>query len=316
MSKEKNKKGRTAFIVIIIVLAAILLGAVGMLIVKKGADAQNSAEPAAPEETVYAVNTTSAVQGPITDYFEINGEVEAVSSVDTYADTAGILARLNVGLGDYVQAGQIIAQIDPSRPGLNYALSPVKARVSGTITSLPLDRGDAVNTQVPVATIGDLNQLQVVTAIPERYISRIYQGMEAEISLEAWPGQVIPTQVSQVDPVVDPTSRSMEIKLNIPAGYDKAKAGMYAEVRLTTDRKEEVVKIPADTVLRRLGETFVYVISGDTAEKRIVVPGITLEGVVEIVDGLSAGEKVAYQGQTLLEDGVKVRVVRDVQVID
>ena len=316
---NKTKKGRTGFLVIIIVLVVILVAVVGMGVMKKmgGSEEGKPGGPEVPsEEIVYAVNTTSAVEGPISDYFQINGEVEATSSVDTYSDAAGILARLYVGLGDYVRKDQIIAEIDPSRPGLNYSLSPVKARVSGTITSLPLDQGDAVSQQIPVATIGDLSRLQVVSAIPERFISRIYVGMPAEVTLEAWPGHVITMQVTQVDPVVDPASRTMEIIMEFPTGQVKAKAGMYADIRLTTDEKEQVVKIPADTVLRRLGETFVFVINEDKAEKRIVVPGITLDGVVEIVEGLAAGEKVAYQGQTLLEDGVAVRVIRDVRVIE
>ncbi len=317
MSK-KEKNGRSGFVIIIIVLAVIVVAAAGMFAMKTfSPKAIAAAEEANKiEEVVYAVNTTSAVSGPISNYFQINGEVETVSSVDTYADAAGILARLYVGLGDYVQAGQVIAEVDPSRPGLTYALSPVKARVSGTITALPLDKGDVISPQVPIATIGDLSRLQVVTAIPERFISRIYAGMPAEVSMEAWPGRTIPMVVTQIDPVVDPASRTMEIKLAIPRGYEQAKAGMYADIRLTTDQKEQVVKIPADTVLRRLGETFVYVIDGDRAEKRTVTPGITLGDIVEIVEGLDAEEKVAYQGQTLLEDGVKVRVVRDVKVID
>ncbi len=319
VKEKKKKKGRTGFIIIIVILVIVLLGIVGFGIMKKKGEAGSLGGPAgdgAPEEIIFAVNTTEAVLGPIADYFRINGDVVSASSVDTYGDAQGILARLYVGLGDYVRAGQIIAEVDPSRPGLNYALSPVKARVSGTITALPLDRGDAVSPQVPVATIGDLNRLQVVTAIPERFISRISTGMAAEVSLEAWPGYVIPLEISEINPVVDSASRTLEIKMDIPPGQDKAKAGMYAEIRLTTDEKDLVVKVPADTVLRRLGEIFVYVVEGDLAEKRIVVPGITLGGVVEIVDGLEAGEKVVYQGQTLLEDGVMVRVVREVQVVN
>jgi RND family efflux transporter MFP subunit len=140
--------------------------------------------------------------------------------------------------------------------------------------------------------------------------------MEAEVYLEAWPGHVIPLVVSEIDPVVDPSSRTLEIRMDVPRRETKAKAGMYAEIRLTTDEKDLVVKVPSDTVLRRLGETFVYVVDGDFARKRLVVPGITLGGAVEIVDGLAADESVVYQGQTLLEDGVKVRVVRSVQPID
>ncbi len=320
--KSRKKKGNRGFLIVIIILVIILLAAAALgvktIIGKKNGAASGAlfgapAETAAEQEVVFAVNTTESVFGPIADYFETNGEVITASSVDIYADTQGILARLYVGLGDFVRKGQIIAEVDPSRPGLNYTLSPVKARVSGTITSIPLNIGDAVSPAVPVATIGDLNKLQVVCAIPERFISRIRLGMNAEIELEAWPGQSIPLKVNEVNPVVDASSRTLEIKMDIPAGEGKAKAGMYAKVRLTTDEKDRVVKIPADTVLRRLGETFVFVVNGERAEKRLVVPGIVLGDIVEIVSGLEAGEKVVYQGQTLLEDGVKVRVVREVQ---
>lgn len=321
MKKEKKKRGRLPFLIVIIVLAVVLLAVIAGMVLRQGESGPAGAgpgmpDPTAEEEVVYAVNTTTAVEGPISDYFQINGEVVTASSVDIYADAQGILARLYVGLGDFVREGQVIAEVDPSRPGLNYALSPVKARVSGTVTALPLDRGDTVGPQLPVATIGDLRRLQVITSIPERFISRLYVGMDAEVTLEAWPGHRIPLTVSEIDPVVDPSSRSLEIRMDIPPAEDKAKAGMYADIRLTTDQKDAVVKIPADSVLRRLGEIFVYVVNGDTAEKRIVVPGITLGGIVEIVEGLEAGEKIAYQGQTLLEDGVKVRVVRDVKVVE
>ena len=79
---------------------------------------------------------------------------------------------------------------------------------------------------------------------------------------------------------------------------------MYAEILLTTDKKDSVVKIPADTIIRRMGETFVYVVENDRAVKKIIRAGITLEGVVEVLSGLNSGEKIVYQGQTLLEDGV------------
>lgn len=320
--KTERKKGRRGFIIVVIVLVLVLLAAAALFALKqsgaldKVADAGADTAATEAEEVQFAVNTTTAVSGPIADYFEISGEVTSASSVDTYADAQGILARLHVDLGDDVRAGQIIAEVDPSRPGLNYEFSPVKARVSGTITVLPLDQGDAVNPSVPVATIGDLSRLQVVTAIPERFISRISTGMKAEIALEAWPGHTIPLTVTHVDPVVDAASRTLEIKMDIPPGQAKAKAGMYADIRLTTDEKERVIKVPADTVLRRLGETFVYVIADGHAHKRLVVPGIILDGAVEIINGLDEGEKVVWQGQTLLEDGVAVRVVRDIQVID
>jgi len=335
---NEKKKRRKGFFVIILALVIILVAVVGLGVMKKiggpGVNGNTSgrsgfSRPGAKfgpgggsgsineaEEIVFAVNTTKAVLGPIADYFEINGEVVTASSVDTYAETQGILARLYVNLGDYIRKGQVIAEIDPSRPGLNYALSPVKARVSGTITALPLNQGDTVSPQLPVATIGDLNRLQVITAIPERFISRIRLDMPAEVYLEAWPGHVIPLKVDEINPVVNAESRTLGIKLDVPRGQDRIKPGMYAEIRLTTDEKDNVIKIPADSVLRRLGEVFVYIVVDDKAVKSIVIPGITLGGVVEIIQGINEGDKVVYQGQTLLEDGVKVRIIREVQVVN
>ena len=144
LSKKKEKKTRAVFIVIIVVLVIALVAAAGMGMIRtSGAEGGGRTGPAGEveEEVVFAVNTTSAVLGPIADYFDINGEVVTASSVDTYADASGILARLYVGLGDYVRRNQVIAEVDPTQPGLKYTLSPVKARVSGTITSLPLDQG-------------------------------------------------------------------------------------------------------------------------------------------------------------------------------
>jgi len=318
-----ERRGRKTLITIIITLVALLVLAVvfGFLkltgkLERNGESTQRKEKGEVSEETRFAVNTTEAVLGPIADYLQFSGELVTASSVDIYADIQGILAQLMVSLGEDVRSDQVIAKIDPSRPGLSYALSPVKARVSGTITALPLNRGDTVNFQTSVATIGDLRRLQVVAAIPERFISRIRLGMQAEVQLEAWPGYTIPLIVSEISPVVDAASRTMEIKMDIPPGETRAKAGMYAEIRLTTDEKDLVVKVPSDTVLRRLGEIFVYVVQGDKAIKRNVVPGITLGDVVEIIEGLEAGEKVVYQGQTLLEDGVNVNIVRSVQAID
>ena len=104
---------------------------------------------------------TEAVSGQITDLLEVNGDVIPDSSVDLYADNSGKLSRLYVELGDYVRKGQIIAEVDPSKPGMSYTANPVKAAISGTVTSLPMDIGATVSTQVPLATVGQLQHLQV-----------------------------------------------------------------------------------------------------------------------------------------------------------
>ena len=267
-------------------------------------------------ETTFAVTVTDAVSGQIKNILEVNGDVIPDSSVDLYADNSGKLARLTVELGDYVRKDQVIAEVDPSKPGMSYTANPVRAEISGTITSLPFDIGDTVSTQVPVATVGRLQQLQVRTFIPERFISRISLGMKANLSFEAYPGEEFMAEVTELSPVVDELSRTMEIKMNLKDDKKKIKAGMYAKISLITEVKENIVRIPSDCIIERFGEQFVFVMDGeDRVVRRVIKQGIRISGVSEIISGLTSGETIVFQGQTLLDDGAPVKVVRSVQAL-
>ena len=105
-----------------------------------------------------------------------------------FPDTKGILKSLYVSVGDFVRVNQLIAEIDPSKPGTNFALSPVRARIDGTITSLKFSRGDTVNLQSKIATIDDLKSLQIISHVPEKFISRVHKGMDAEVEILSMPG--------------------------------------------------------------------------------------------------------------------------------
>jgi multidrug efflux pump subunit AcrA (membrane-fusion protein) len=109
------------------------------------------------------------------------------------------------------------------------------------------------------------------------------------------------------------------VKIGLSDGTELLKAGMFGEVKLVTMEKDGVVKIPSDCVVNRFGEEFVFLVerSGDGAEgiaRRVkVTRGIEIDQKLEITSGLEPGDEVVYRGQTLLEDGSKVRVVETVQ---
>ncbi|OQX29462.1 MAG: hypothetical protein B0D92_03505 [Spirochaeta sp. LUC14_002_19_P3] len=279
-----------------------------------GASAQASGggkSKSGENETVFSIITAKAQTGSIYSYLILPGNVETVSSVEVFSDTEGILARVHAELGQYVRANQLLAEIDPSKPGTKYAMSPVRAKVAGTITAFNFNQGSKITPQVPIASIGNLDALRVVTAVPEAYSAHIKRGMAAEMEFEAWPNASIPMKIDFVSPVVDAVSRSLTIKFNVPDGYEFMKPGMYADIKLTTQKKDAVVKIPLDSLVRRMNEIFVYVVEDDTAVKRPVKPGIIQDIQVEIAEGLSTGETIVYQGQNLLEDGSKVRIIKN-----
>jgi RND family efflux transporter MFP subunit len=192
----------------------------------------------------------------------------------------------------------------------------VKAPIAGTIVALPAQVGMTVSQAVPIARISANNALEIRLYIAERFISEMALNLPCEISLDAYPGEVFQGRVSELSPVVDPASRTMEVLVQVDDPGARLKAGMFAKVRVITQRKENIVKIPAAALIQRFGDTYVFTVEPDVedpavflARRRSVVPGILIDGVLEVQQGLSPNEEVVIRGQTLLEDGVRVNVV-------
>jgi multidrug efflux pump subunit AcrA (membrane-fusion protein) len=278
-----------------------------------------TAGPGAPvmAAQVYAVNTTVAANGQIQDYLALAGDIIASSTVDTYSDAAGKISRLYVSVGSRVQRGDPVAAVDPSRPGMDYIASVVRAPVAGIIIALPAQLGMTVSQAVPLARISGGAGLEIRLHVAERFISKISMNQICEITLDAYPGEIFRGSVSEISPTVDTASRTMEIRVAVENHGSRLKAGMFAKVRIITEMKEDIVKIPASATVNRFGEQYVFIVDyGDpqlpVARKRIVVPGITVDGVMEVRQGLAPDEELVVRGQTLLEDGSRVNIVERV----
>jgi multidrug efflux pump subunit AcrA (membrane-fusion protein) len=270
--------------------------------------------PSSQEAVIFAVNTTTAVQGQIQDYIALSGDIIAGSTVDTYSEAAGKITRVYVSVGQWVNRGAPIAAVDPSRPGMTYRVSVATAPISGTVVTLPAQVGMTISQSVPLARISGGGALEIRLYVAERFISKMAMNLPCEITLDAWPGEVFQGSISEVAPTVDPASRTMEIRVNVNNAGSRLKAGMFAKVRVITERKENIVKIPASAMLDRFGEQYVFAVdragtAGAVARKRVIVPGILIDGALEVQQGLSPNEEVIVRGQTLLEDGSRVNVI-------
>lgn len=266
------------------------------------------------EAASYNVRTAVVIKQELSSYLDLSGDVEASVSVDVYPDTAGILSSINVELGSYVRKNQVIALIDLAKPGMNYAANPVKAPISGTITALNVDQGTTVSPQVPLVKIGQLDSLIVTTQVPERFIYMINPDQRALITTTALPGKRFNAQVSSISPVVNPVSRTLGIKL-IFSGDSAVKAGMFVGIRLITSTEKNALVIPEKALIRRDSENFVFRVNGDIAEKVVVTLGLESEGSIEILEGLSEGDRVITEGVSLLSNGSKIRVLDELSLI-
>jgi membrane fusion protein, multidrug efflux system len=268
------------------------------------------------ETPFFAVSVTESVRGDLNNYIELNGDVETQTGVDVYADTIGKLSRLYVHVGEKVQKDAIIAEVDPSRPGSTFVASPVRSPIAGTITAIPSQIGATIMTGVPIAKMAATDLIQVRTNVAERFVASMRVGLDGILSFDAYPGIIFKAIVTEVSPVLDPSSRSLEVKLRLQSSDIRIKPGMFARVKIVTDSKQGIVKIPSDAVVRRFEDNYVFVVkekkesvTGFVAERRKVTPGIDIDEKREITSGLAAGEKVIVQGQTLLEDQAAIKII-------
>jgi multidrug efflux pump subunit AcrA (membrane-fusion protein) len=284
-------------------------------LVMTGCNINNAGAPKAAAEvveTLYAVNTAVVEKGNVDAYLEFGGDVAAASTVDVMPDAAGKVSRIYVRVGQFVERNQLIAEVDPSRPGMTYSLSPVRSPISGTVTSLPFSVGSTVAQSLSLARIASANDLEITVEVAERFISRVAMGQSAQLVFDAYPGEVFNARVVEISPVLNTTSRTETVKLSVAAAdRGRIKIGMYARVKLVTEAKKNIITVPYDSLVRRNEDIYVFKrdLSANIVNLIPVKVGIRVDDVIEIQSGLYAGDEIVIKGQTLLNDGSKVNVI-------
>ncbi|MDX9825510.1 MAG: efflux RND transporter periplasmic adaptor subunit [Sphaerochaeta sp.] len=310
--KQKYSKKHIAGLIVLIVL--IILATV--LVVVNPFKYMKSLQPVptvAADEGPVAVSVRVMKLEPVDLQNTIvgNGNVVDPSSIDVYSEVAGTLTSLAVKLGQTVEKDQVIATIDPSRAGVTYKESVIKAPASGTVLMLPFVQGSVVSMQAPIARIGLLKDLEVVMDIAERHIGTVGVGTKAQMTFKAFPGEVFEAEVIRLSPVLNPATRTLEITLKVQDPDRKVKSGMFPSVVLNTERLEQVIAIPRSALLYSGSQAYVFTVGSDgLAKKKLVEVGLQVGDQVQITAGLTFGENLIVQGQSLMTEGTLVRILQ------
>jgi len=262
------------------------------------------------------VQVTVVKSGTIENSVVINGDVLAQNQVSIFPTMGGKLVEARVNIGDRVKRGDVVAMIDPSRPGEIYRHSPVVSTIAGTVLQAPYSIGDTVSAQSALYILGDLSALRVETFIPERFVSSIKQGLSATVMFEAIPDETFLAAVDEISPVLDPASRTLRIRLRFVDERGKAvidpriKAGMFATISLVTRTRTNVPVIPRNSVINTYGSWIVFTIDeNNIARRHMVELGIENENLFEVLNGVDLGDRIVSAGQNFLSDGDPVRIV-------
>ncbi|HKI71053.1 MAG TPA: efflux RND transporter periplasmic adaptor subunit, partial [Verrucomicrobiae bacterium] len=157
----------------------------------------------------------------------------------------------------------------------------------------------------------DLDPIKVELNVPERFLSQVQVGQTLDLKVAAYPTNRFQGKVYFVAPSVDANTRTTLVKAEIPNPNRQLKPGMFANLDLTVNVRENSIVIPEVALSQLLDGNRAIVFAVDTnstVQLRPVKLGLRLAGQVEIVGGLEAGEKVVVEGVQKIGPGAKVKL--------
>ena len=184
---------------------------------------------------------------------------------------------------------------------------PIVAPFAGRIIGRKLTRGEVVETTENLFVIADLSQVWVQANIPEKDIPFVHSihatgGTQADVRINAYPGEVFKGTITYVGDVLDPSTRTMQLRLELPNGDGRLKPEMFATVRLFSEPQPDRLSVPEAALQRDQGKTFVFVQRTATEyELREVQVGESNGTHISIVTGLTEGEPVVTEGAFVLK---------------
>lgn len=328
-----------------------------------GANADNQSNDNNKNEITIPVEVSSLSQGTISSSYASTAVLEAKEEAYVVARADGIVESILVEEGDYVEKGQVLAQLETERyrlnlmraeanlTGLEKELDKIKnvhsrnlvsddtfdklvAQYDAAKAAVELAKLDLAETTItaPIsgyiaernAKVGNLTEsfqraqmfyivqqkiLYGIVHLPEKELPHVHKGQQASLALLATNDQSVSAFVERISPVIDPETGTFKVTLRVPNEDNRLKAGMFAQVKLNYDTKDNALLMPRKALINIDDEYNVFVVKDGIANKTPVTIGYQENGYVEILSGLAADAEVIVTGHHTLKDQAPIKVI-------
>lgn len=265
------------------------------------------------KDEVVSVLVGSVKKREMKKFLDLTGQLVGREEVKVFSDLPGKVASIKVKEGQYILKDGIIAYIDRSQVGMEYALAPVKSPISGYILSIYVVPGQLVAAgSVPIASVGNLKNMDVVISVPERYINEVNIGQKVYLKVSAYPDRVFEGEIYRRDLAVDPLSRTLTVRAAISNPEGKLFSGMYGDVSILLRHEKSIIVIPTSALIKTEdGDDAVYINENNRAVVRKVKVAFTYKDEAAISDGLKEGEEIVTFGREFLKNGTPINPLRE-----
>ncbi|MFH1850780.1 MAG: efflux RND transporter periplasmic adaptor subunit [Candidatus Neomarinimicrobiota bacterium] len=202
----------------------------------------------------------------------------------------------------------------------------ITAPIAGVIAERNFDIGDMAAPQVPLFTVVKMDPVMVEVNVIERHIDLVRPGQTAWITVTGYPDTVFQGRIRRVNPTLNPLTRTARAEIEIPNSSLLLRPGMFADVNVVIQEKTGVPVIPKYAIIERTSLNYeagqlttnkvkvnrhVYVIEDSIAIRREITIGIEDRSRVEVISGLTGGEKIVTIGQHNLSDSALIAVIQE-----
>lgn len=254
---------------------------------------------------------------------ELTGQAEVAQLEEARAELNEAQQQLTRMEGLVTQGTIPRAQYDTQRAArdtANARMDAIRARLAERVIMAPfagvlgfrqVSDGALVTPGTVIATLDDTSVIKLDFSVPEAVMSTLARGQRIAAETVAYPDRAFEGVVSSIGSRVDPVTRAVTVRADIPNAEGLIRPGMLMTVDLMTQPREAIV-IPELALIQVGSRQSVFRIKDDdTVEQVPVRTGARRRGEVEIVEGLAAGERIVLEGTGKLRGGARIAVVGD-----
>ncbi|MEQ8207656.1 MAG: efflux RND transporter periplasmic adaptor subunit [Woeseia sp.] len=219
--------------------------------------------------------------------------------------------RSLISTGDFEKIQYEMEALEASykMASLEVSYTEIRAPINGVVSERFVKKGNTIDVNAELFHVTSLDPLVAYLHVPEREYRRMSKGMPANIQIDALGGARYEANIARISPVVDPSTGTFKITVEISDPARRLKPGMFARIGIVSDVHADALQVPRSAIVDDGGETSVFVVDGETVSRRTIRTGFVANGNIEIVEGLNDGEQIIVVGQTGLRDGSRVELI-------
>ena len=242
----------------------------------------------------------------LTEIDKAKGEAEnAKSFLDvTKAKTQGVQAKINTAnalLDAYKERNSFLT---------------IKAPFSGIITARYIDPGAMVQSALhnenakPLVNLESLNPVRVIIPLPETDVASVKKGNSVQVEFPTLPGKNIDAKISRISSSLDPSSKTMEVQINLPNSSGEIRPGMYAKILMDLTSRSDVLSLPKQAIFNHKDSPHYMTVVNDIVQVKPLKKGLQGRDYFEVLNmEIDQSSLIITSGKSLVKDGQIVKAI-------